>query len=193
MLRRMLRRRPRNRLVHNAAMTPFSRSLFLVLIVACLGLAACQTPVPPVPAKPQVSPQQRLAAVAAAAGVDDTELDVQPLRDPQVEDLRARAQQAQAAGDYARAAADLDLAIGHVADDPAVLQERAEVALALGDYAKAETLARQAFDLGSRVGPLCRRHWATIEQSRLAREQPENAASAQAQIASCTVPGLIRM
>ena len=80
-----------------------------------------------------------------------------------------------------------------VPDDPAVLQERAEVALLQGQYDRAEALSRKAFDVGSKVGPLCRRHWATIEQSRLARGQAENAASAKAQIASCTVPGLKRM
>ncbi len=174
-------------------MKPASRSLPLLLSACCLALAACQTPVPAPPPKPQVPPQQRLAAVDAAAGVDDTELDVQPLRDPQVEDLRAQAQKALAAGDYAAAATVLDQALTHVADDPAVLQERAEAALGLADYAAAETLARRAFDLGSRVGPLCRRHWATIEQARLARDEHENAVSARAQIASCTVPGLKRM
>lgn len=174
-------------------MKPFLRPLPLLLSLLCLALVACRTPQPAAPAKPQVSPQQRLAAVAEAAGRDDTELDVQPLRDPQVEDLRTRAQQALASGDYTAAAALLDQAVGDAAADPALLQERAEAALGLGDYAGAETLARRAFDLGSKVGPLCRRHWATIEQSRLAREQPENAVSAQAQIASCTVPGLIRM
>ena len=40
--------------------------------------------------------------------------------------------------------------------------------------------------------PLCRRHWATIEQSRLARGEKENAVSAHAQIEGCTVPGIKR-
>lgn len=159
----------------------------------CLFLSACapaiQSPAP----VPGPSPQQRLSAVDAAAGVDDTELNVQPLRDPQVEDLRAKASRALASGDAEGAAEALNQALLIVPDDPAVLQERAEVALLQGQYERAETLSRKAFDVGSRVGPLCRRHWATIEQARLARGQAENAASAHVQIGTCTVPGLKRM
>lgn len=161
------------------------------IVPACLVLAGCGS-TPSLPAAPGVAPAQRLAAVRQAAGVDDTELDVQPLRDPQVEDLRARAARALEAGDAAAAGEALNQALLILPDDPAVLQERAEVALLQAQYDRAEVLARRAYDLGSRVGPLCRRHWATIEQSRLARHQPENAASAQAQMRTCTVPGVTR-
>jgi len=157
-----------------------------------LLLAACGPVQPPPPPAPQVDPQQRLAAVRAAGGADDTELDVQPLRDPQVEDLRAQAARALAAGDAAGAGQALDQALRIVADDPALLQERAEAALLQAQYDQAEALARRAFDLGSKVGPLCRRHWATIEQARAARNEPENVASAQAQLRACTVPGVTR-
>ena len=61
------------------------------------------------------------------------------------------------------------------------------------DNERAETLAKRAFDLGSKVGPLCRRHWATIEQARLARGLSQDAASAHVQIDACTVAGLNRM
>ncbi|GAB3515225.1 tetratricopeptide repeat protein [Pseudoxanthomonas daejeonensis] len=163
------------------------------LVAMCLFLCACAPAVQsPAPA-PGPGPQQRLAAVHAAAGVDDTELNVQPLRDPQVEDLRAKASRALASGDVGAAAEALNQALLIVPDDPAVLQERAEIALLQGQYDRAETLARKAFDVGSRVGPMCRLHWATIEQARLARGQAENAASAHAQIGTCTVPGLKRM
>lgn len=165
---------------------------FLAMLPAGLLLVACGTSAPPLPAPPQVTPQERLAAVQAAAGADDTELDVQPLRDPQAEDLRARATGALAAGQVEAAADALNQALLIVPEDPAVLQERAEVALLQAQYDRAETLSRRAYDLGSRVGPLCRRHWATIEQSRLARGQDHDAASAKAQLATCTVPGLQR-
>jgi Flp pilus assembly protein TadD len=159
----------------------------------CLLLSAC-APTASIPSPPSgPTPQQRLAAIDAAAGVDDTELDVQPLRDPQVGDLRETAARARAAGDVATAADALNQALLIVPDDPTVLQERAEVALLEGQYGRADTLARRALELGSKVGPLCRRHWATIEQSALARGQAENAASARAQIGACTVPGLKRM
>lgn len=166
---------------------------FLAAPLACLLLAACNTvTAPPAPVVPEVGPAERLAAVQAAAGIDDTELNVQPLRDPQVEDLRERATAALAAGQAEAAADALNQALLIVPDDPALLQDRAEVALLQAQYDRAETLARRAYDLGSRVGPLCRRHWATIEQSRLARGQADDAASARAQLATCTVPGLQR-
>lgn len=160
----------------------------LLLLVACAS-----GPEPAAPASvPAVPPAQRLAAIEAAAGQDDRELDVQPLRDPQVEDLRQAAAQARGAHDYGVAADALNQALLIVADDPAVLQERAEIALLQADYERAETLARRALSLGSRTGPLCRRHWALIEQSQLARGEDLNAASARAQIPGCTVPGIER-
>ncbi|HAV72450.1 MAG TPA: hypothetical protein DCX91_11275, partial [Stenotrophomonas sp.] len=63
------------------------------LATLCLALAACVTP-PPVVKAPvdTTTPAQRLAAVDAAAGNDDKELAVQPLRDSEVEDLRQAAQ-----------------------------------------------------------------------------------------------------
>ena len=164
-------------------------------LASLLLLCACTTaPTGPVkPATPQVAPEHRLAAVAAAAGDDDSELAVQPLRDPQVEDLREDAATAIAARDYTAAANALNQALLIVAEDPAILQERAEVALLLSDFERAETLAQRGFDLGSKVGPLCRRHWATIEQARLARGEAEGAASARLQIEACTVAGFKRM
>lgn len=162
-----------------------------------LVLAACTTTpdaVDSTPAAPRVAPEQRLAnAIAAAKGADDRELAVQPLRDPEVQDLREDATAAIAARDYAAAADALNQALLIAADDPAVLQERAEVALLQAENERAETLAKKAFELGSKVGPLCRRHWATIEQARLARGLAQDAASAHAQIEGCTVAGLNRM
>ena len=197
-----------------------SENLLVTLTLAML-LSACATPngpgsTPPAATDP-VTPEQRVAAIRAAAGADDRELAVQPLRDPQVEDLREKAGRATAARDYATAADALNQALMIVADDPAVLQERAEVALLQRDYARADTLARRAHQLGSQVGPLCRQHWETIRQVRQhqravlpplpARHSPEVAAQHAAQIATqdaaiaeaerqrdaCTVPVIERM
>jgi len=163
------------------------------LATLCLALAACVTP-PPVVKAPvdTTTPAQRLAAVDAAAGNDDKELAVQPLRDSEVEDLRQAALARRQANDLAGAAAALDQALAIIASDPSVLQDRAEIALLQGEWAAAETFARKSVELGSKTGPLCRRHWATIEQSRLARGEKENAASAHAQLEGCTVPGIMR-
>lgn len=169
----------------------------LALVASLLALSACGTLAdtsPQAPAVPKVATEQRLEAVIAASkGADDRELAVQPLRDPQVQDLREDAVAAIAARNYPAAAEALNQALLIAPDDPAILQERAEVALLQAEYERSETLARRAFDLGSKVGPLCRRHWATIEQARLARGLQQDAASAHTQIEACTVAGLNRM
>ena len=187
--------------------------LFLMLLAGCVSAPVPETPV----ARDPVTPGQRVAAIHAAAGDDDRELAVQPLRDPQVEDLREQAQQARAAGNVAAAAEALNQALLLVPEDPAVLQERAEVALLQGDFARADTLAQRAFQLGSQVGPLCRQHWETVRQVRQhelavqpslpARHTPEDAAQHAARAATtqaavtdaetrrdaCTVPVIERM
>ena len=174
--------------------------LSLVICALALGhvLAGCvaipaEGPTELAPVAPARSPLQMLAAVEAAGGRDDREVSVQPLRDPQVEDLREHAAVSIRARDYAAAAQALNEALMIVADEPGLLQERAEVALLQGELERAETLARRAFDLGSKVGPLCRRHWATIEQARLARGLKGDADSARVQIDACTVAGFERM
>ncbi len=164
----------------------------LVAAVAALLNACVSAPAPPAAPVDATTAAQRMAAVQAVAGPDDTELAVQPLRDTQVDDLREAAASRREGGDLAGAADLLNAALLLVEGDPGILQERAEIALLQGDWARAEALAKKAVDLGSRTGPLCRRHWATIEQSRLARAEKENAVSAHAQIEGCTVPGVKR-
>lgn len=164
------------------------------LIAATLAtglLGACATTPPP--ATPvsltSASPEAMVAAIRATAAHDDTELAVQPLRDPMVEDLRDQAQRLESQKRYQDAAGALDKALALVPDDPALLQERAEAALLLHDGATAERLARHAYAIGAKVGPLCRRHWATIEQTRLSAGDRTGAASAKAQIDACRVSG----
>ena len=160
----------------------------VLLFVPLLLLAACASdPLPDAPAAPAVAPEAMVATIRAAAGDADDELAVQPLRDPMVEDLRVQAQRLETAGRAAEAAAALDHALRLVPDDPALLQERAETAVLLGDLAAAETLATRAWDLGSRVGPLCRRHAETQRQVRLAAGDAAGAAAAAQRREACTV------
>lgn len=154
---------------------------------ACaLLLAACAT-LPPSTATPEVAPAAMVAAIRAAAGRDDTELAVQPLRDPMVEDLRQQAQRFESAGRAQDAADALDHALRLVPDDPGLLQERAEAALLLGDLATAARLAEHAWEIGGKVGPLCRRHAETSRQVRLAAGDASGAAAAMARREACTV------
>jgi Flp pilus assembly protein TadD len=166
------------------------KSIPTLAVLAMLVAGCASVPAEPEPAAlTSATPEQMLAAIDAAAGSGEGELAVQPLRDPMVEDLREQAQQARAQGRHDDAAAALDRALEIVADDPALLQERAEAALLQREFERAGQLAERAFALGAQVGPLCRRHWATIEQARLAAGDADGAASAQAQVQGCTVEG----
>jgi hypothetical protein len=166
---------------------------FVPASAAAMLLAACAAaPTPKVVAPPALTsatPEAMVAAIRAAATRDEAELSVQPLRDADVEDFRQQAQAAETAHRYPQAAAALDRALALVPDDPALLQERAEAALLLREPAKAEELARHAYAIGAKVGPLCRRHWATIEQTRLLAGDAAGATSARAQAAACKVTG----
>jgi len=167
--------------------------LILPMFVSAVLLAACASdPLPDAPTAPAIAPEAMVATIRAAAGDADDELAVQPLRDPMVEDLRRRALQAEQARRYQDAADALDQALAVTPDDPAVLQERAEAAILLGDLDDAEAFAHKAWTLGAKVGPLCRRHWATIGQVRTARGDAAGAASAKVQFDACRVTGPAR-
>lgn len=173
-----------------------SRSLpRLAALAAALALAACASPPPTAPDTAPVAtipPQTMVEAIRAAAGDGDGELAVQPLRDPMVEDLRDRAVALEGQGDLDGAAAALDQALEIVDGDPALLQERAEVAILQNDFARATQLAERAYALGAQVGPLCRRHWITLEQVRLSTGDAAGAVQARGQADGCRVAGPAR-
>jgi hypothetical protein len=104
-----------------------------------------------------------------------------------VEDLRQQARRLEASGRAADAATALDHALRLVPGDPALLQERAEVAIALGDLVTAQANAQRAWDIGGKVGPLCRRHAETLRQVRLAANDAAGAARAAERREACTV------
>ena len=134
-------------------------------------LAACgSTPVASTWIGP--SPELMVNEIRSAGAPAPGELDVQPLRDPMVEDLRVQAARAERAKRYPEAAAALDKALALSPEDPALLQDRAEVAVLQKNLPEDERLARRAFALGGKVGPLCRRHWMTVRQS-LAQQQSQ--------------------
>ena len=159
--------------------------------IMLLLLAGCASQ--PLPAAPEplthATPEAMVAAIRVSAGDDETELTVRPIRDPMVDDLREDALRLESRQQYDQAAAALDKALALAPDDPALLQERAEAAILQRDFARAETLARRAFDIGSQVGPLCRRHWATVRQVRLMAADAAGAQDAQAKLEACKVDG----
>lgn len=175
----------------------FSR---LAVFALALLLAACSsTPAGPAPsarsggAKAAKASPADLVAKVRALGEHGHELEVQPLRDPQVEDLRARAQAEEQAGDTQAAFETLAQALVISPGDPGLLQWQAELALLRRAWQQAEDLAAQSFALGPKLGGLCRRNWATIGHARAMRGANEAADIAHRQGESCTVPPPVRM
>jgi hypothetical protein len=174
-------------------MRPCARWLWLG---ALLVIAACTTSPPTAKAPlPAFDAGAAVTAIRAAGEASSSELDVQPLRDSRVEDLRQQATALEARRLYRAAADALDQALAITADDPALLQERAEIALLLHALPDADRYARQALATGSQVGPLCRRHWETLAQVRtiqagtapVTAADPTSAAAARRQRDACTV------
>lgn len=166
------------------------------LPAACvLALAACSPPPDEPPATTKApAPQRDLVAEVRALGADSPDaLEVQPLRDPQVEDLIAAATRSENARKFKEADAAIARALAITPDDPALLQHRAEIALARADYALAEQLANTSYERGPKLGGLCRRNWATIRVSREMRGQADGAATAGTQGQRCTVEPPVRM
>jgi len=147
---------------------PMLRAKRATLLAAILALGACSAP-PPKSTAPAFDAVALVKTIRAAGTASSNELDVQPLRDPQIEDLRQQAAQLEAKHMYRGAADLLDRAMQLNAEDPALLQDRAELALLLHEPAQAEQLAKQGVDVGSTTGPLCRRHWETLLQTALLR------------------------
>ena len=144
-----------------------------------------QTPQPLT--KNQLTSIERLAAIDRLSAPNATELSVQPLRENAIIDLLERAQAQRAAGDLNGAQSALEQALQIAPKDPLALQARAEIALLQEDWVNTEVFAHAALANGSHDGPLCRRHWATIEQASLAMGRSSNAESARHQIDACRV------
>lgn len=135
---------------------------------------------------------EMLAQVRAAGGIGN-ELDVQPLRDPQVEDLRLQATQAEQSGDYAAAERALGLASRLLPNDPDLMQWQAELALAQRRWSDAEALAQRSYERGPKLGGLCRRNWTTLQFARQSRGDAIGAGQARQRIAGCTLAPPVRM
>ena len=160
----------------------------LVLLAGC-GAETTTSP----PRKKARADVVALVASVREAGVQGLELEVQPLRDPQVEDLRHRAEAQEAAGELSAAVASLDQALALVPGDPDLLQWKAELALLRRVWSQAEALANQSYGNGPKLGGLCRRNWLTIHHARRLAGNADGAAVARRQVDACTVAPPVRM
>ena len=168
-----------------------SRSIFIALSAALI-LAACTTTEAP-PKQARVSKRDWIGEIRAQAAKLDSAVEIAPLDDPGVADLKARARSSEEARDYDAANVSVQQAIKIRADDPALWQWQAELSLMRGAYADAEHQASKAYELGPKVGGLCARAWLAIAASRSERGDSQNAASAQAEVPKCQVAAPVRM
>ena len=164
-------------------------ALVASLLASACVLAACSTTTAARSA-PAIAPMAAGPALlheVRASGRLGHELDVQPLRDPQVEDLRAIATAAEARGDYRGAQDALSKALAISPKDPDLLQWQAEMALVGHDWTNAQQLATRSWDVGPKLGGLCRRNWTTLRFAAQARNDAIAAGHAQQRAAACAV------
>ncbi len=159
---------------------------FLVIIVFVLLTACGPTTPKKTPGLAALTPESMVAQVRSA-GLQGTDLTVAPLRDPQVEDLRATAALAEAKKDIVSAQAAIDLALKISVMDPDLLQWQAELFLLKKNWAQAESFAQSSYNKGPKLGALCRRNWKTLSFARRAKSDVVGAQRAEQQIAQCTV------
>ncbi len=167
-----------------------------IVVLACL-LAACSggtsAGVAQAPVATRPGPAAGLLEQVRAAGKVGVELDVQPLRDPQVQDLRAAATEAEGRGEFDLARESIDKALLLAPADPDLVQWRAELSLVHRDFSEAEQLAQRSFDLGPKSGGLCRRNWTTIQLAAESRGDQAQAGHAREQAAGCRIAPPVRM
>ena len=158
-------------------------------LLACALLVACSSTGTPTARSggARMASGQALLQQVRSAGQLGNELDVQPLRDPQVEDLRAMATAAEKRSDWPGAQAALARALEVSAQDPELLQWQAEIALVGHDFARAQQLATSSWERGPKLGGLCRRNWTTLRFSAQSRGDAAGASQAQQRAAACAV------
>lgn len=158
-----------------------------VVVFIFLLLAACGPSTPKKTTGSAALTPEAMVAQVRSAGLQGNDLTVAPLRDPQVEDLRNAATQAEARKDIVSAQAAIDQALKISVMDPDLLQWQAELFLLKKSWAQAESSALASYNKGPKLGALCRRNWKTLSFARNAKKDAAGAMIADQQIAKCTV------
>jgi predicted Zn-dependent protease len=161
------------------------------LLPACLLLAACasapEPPAAPLPARDWLG---EIRAATASAG---SAVEVLPLADPAVADLRTGAAAAMNRGDFAAAAKRLERALEIRGDDPVLWQELAEALVGAMRWQDAERAAQRSYNLGPKLGELCARNGYVVFAVRIELGDAVGAAAARAQIVRCSVAPPVRL
>ncbi len=156
----------------------------LVCLLA-LSLTACQTR----ETRQDTAPDTIRKQARHNGGV----IEIQPLQEPAIRTLVQQARQYEAQGQYRwalkRVRQALQLAPGH----PELLQHLAELLLQQGHADLALAYARDSWQRGPRVGPLCQRNWLTMARAHQLENHPRKAQEAQRQAQRCVIQPGIRL
>ena len=159
----------------------------ILVITILVLLTACGPTTPKKTTATNVLTPESMVAQVRSAGLQGNDLTVAPLRDPQVEDLRNTATQAEARKDIVAAQAAIDLALKISVMDPDLLQWQAELFLLNKNWQQAESFAQLSYNKGPKLGALCRRNWKTLSLARRAKNDVVGTQRADQQITQCTV------
>lgn len=164
------------------------------LVSVLLLLAACQSTPEPQPEPPAPAPARDwVSEIRERAASEPSYVEVLPLTDPGLEDLRVLARDAESEKRFAAADKHLAEALSLVPDDPELWQWRAELALEEQRWQDAQAHARQSEALGPKLGNLCLRNWMTL--LAVSEETADAAGSAEARerAAKCPVRAPVRL
>lgn len=153
--------------------------------LVCLGvllLTACQHG----RQHPNTRPDTLRKQASEQAGV----IEVRPLQDPAIRELYTQARAFEAQGKYRWAVKRIRQALRLAPDHPELLQYLAELLLNEGHAELARNYARNSWEKGPRVGPLCSRNWLTMASAYRLERQESKAREAEQQARRCAVqPG----
>jgi hypothetical protein len=165
-----------------------------IISALCVALlAGCQSAPKRAPEAPPPPPRNWVSEIRERAASVPSYVEVLPLNDPGIADLRVMAHSAEAARRFAEAEKHLVLALTLAPEDPELWQWRAEVALAEKRWSDAQAHARRSETLGPKLGPICVRNWMTL--LAVATETADAIAQAEAgtKAEACPVRAPVRL
>ncbi len=172
--------------------TKLNKFLLPLLALAMIGCQSTPEPISP-PAPPPAPPHDWVGEIRERAARMPSYVEVLPLNDAGIADLRELARVAEEAKLYAEADQHLTLALELMPDDPELWQWRAELALAQKKWTDAQAHARQSAEIGPKLGRICVRNWLTLlavaEETADADAKAEAATRAEA----CPVQAPVRL
>ncbi len=166
---------------------------FPLLLLTAL-LAGCQSVPEPQPEPPAPEPARDwVSEIRERAANVPSYVEVLPLTDPGLEDLRVLARDAEAEKRFAVADQHLAEALSLVPDDPELWQWRAELALEEQRWQDAQAHARQSEAIGPKLGNLCVRNWMTLLAVSEETADSQGVAEAKVRAAQCPVLAPVRL